>query len=183
MGKKIIVLVAEGTEEIEALTVVDLARRAGIEVEVVSIYDEPVVKGSHNIALVADKVISEADWDNAKMIVIPGGMPGTLNIKACDTAMKQINHFNEQGKMLAAICAAPSILGEAGLLNGKKAVCYPGFEDKLMGAEVVYETVVADGNIITSRGLGTAIDFAAMIINRILGDNIAKDVLKQIIYQ
>lgn len=179
---KIIVLVAEGTEEIEALTVVDLARRAGIEVEMVSIYEEPVVRGSHNIAIVADKTISEADWDNSDMIVIPGGMPGTLNIKACEAVVNHVMDFDKNGKMLAAICAAPSILGELGLLNGKKAVCYPGFEDKLEGATVVYEPVVADGNIITSRGLGTAIRFAGMIINKLLGDNIEKDILNQIIY-
>jgi len=183
MAKKIIVLIAEGTEEIEALTVVDLARRAGIEVEVVSVTGEMVAKGSHGILLTADKVVADADWDSADMIVVPGGMPGTLNIKACEEVIAKIKEFYDNNKMLAAICAAPSIFGEMGLLRGKKAVCYPGFEDKLEGAEVLYEPVVADGNIITSRGLGTAISFSGVIIEKLLGDNISKEILKQIIFE
>ncbi|MCI8308459.1 MAG: DJ-1/PfpI family protein [Lachnospiraceae bacterium] len=179
---KITVFIADGTEEIEALTVVDLARRAGIEVDTVSVNDSTTVTGSHNIKIILDAVIGQVAWDAVDMIVLPGGKVGVDNLKACTKLTDKLQEFARDGKPLAAVCAAPSILGGLGLLDGKKATCYPGFEDKLTGAEYVKEPVVKDGNIITSRGLGTSIQFAAAIIEYLVGKDTADKVLNQIIY-
>ncbi|MBE5937259.1 MAG: DJ-1/PfpI family protein [Lachnospiraceae bacterium] len=180
---RVAVFMAKGTEEIEALTVVDLLRRKDISVDMVSIGDGVSVTGSHGIEIKTDKLIDDVDWDELEMIVLPGGMPGTNNLMACAKLVEQIKIFVEQGKKVSAICAAPSVLGVNHMLEGKKATCYPGFEDKLIGAEVVKEPVVVDGNIITSRGLGTAIDFSAAIIASLKSENDAKDILEKIIYQ
>lgn len=179
---KITVFIADGTEEIEALTVVDLARRAGIEVDMVSINDNTTVTGSHNIKVIPDAVIGQVEWDSVDMIVLPGGKVGVDNLKVCTTLTDKVKEFARDGKPVAAVCAAPSILGGLGILDGKKATCYPGFEDKLTGAEYVTEPVVKDGNIITSRGLGTSIRFAAAIIEYLVGKETADRVLSQIIY-
>lgn len=179
---KITVFIADGTEEIEALTVVDLARRAGIEVDTVSVNDSTTVTGSHNIKIILDAVIGQVAWDAVDMIVLPGGKVGVDNLKTCTKLTDKLQEFARDGKPLAAVCAAPSILGGLGLLDGKRATCYPGFEDKLTGAEYVKEPVVKDGNIITSRGLGTSIQFAAAIIEYLVGKDTADKVLNQIIY-
>lgn len=162
--KKIGVFLAEGCEEIEALTVVDVARRGGLEVAMISVSGEKQVKGAHNITFLTDIPAEYMDFDILDGIVLPGGMPGTVNLGANETVQKIIREFANQGKLVAAICAAPSVLGEAHLLEGKKATCYPGFEDKLLGAITMEEDVVMDGNIITSRGMGTAIPFALEIV-------------------
>lgn len=179
---KIAVFIADGTEEIEALTVVDLARRAGIAVDTVSVSDSMTVTGSHGIKIILDAVIGQVEWDSVDMIVLPGGKAGVENLKACTELTDRVKEFMRDGKPIAAVCAAPSILGGLGILNGKKATCYPGFEDKLTGAEYVKESVVKDGNIITSRGLGTTIQFAAAIIEYLTGKDTADEVLRQIIY-
>ncbi len=180
---KVLVFMADGTEEIEALTVVDLLRRAGIEVETVSISDGDYITGSHNIRIGVDRGINGVSVEDACMIVLPGGMPGTNKLMDCEKLSGWLYEFAEKGKYLAAICAAPSILGVKGILEGKRATCYPGFEDKLLSAQYECKPVVVDGNIITSRGLGTAIEFAAAIITCILGKDIADNVLKSIIYK
>lgn len=154
---------ADGFEEVEGLTVVDILRRAGIELRTVSIMGRRNVTGSHQIEVMADMVIEEIQED-ARMLILPGGMPGTLNLKAHEGLNQLIDKQAQTGGYLAAICAAPTVYGEKGLLKGRKAVCYPGMESGLVGAEVLYENVVADGNIITSRGLGTAIDFALKLV-------------------
>lgn len=189
---RVIVFMANGTEEIEALTVVDLLRRAKIDVLTSSIDGSKVIKGSHGIVVNTDTDIDDIDWDEAEMLVFPGGMPGTLNLGACDQLIGRIKEFDMLGKKLAAICAAPSVLGENGILIGKRAVCYPGFEEKLDGAilytdsdvdcESSIPSVSVDGNIITSRGLGTAIDFSAAIIEALTDKETADAVLKKIIY-
>ena len=145
--KKIGIFMADGCEEIEGLTVVDVVRRAGIAIDMISITGKKEVAGAHGITFAADVLAEEADFDSYDGIVLPGGMPGTLNL----------------GKH-AAICAAPSVLGENGILEGKHAVSYPGFEEKLLGARVGAEKVAVDGNIVTSRGMGTAIEFAMAIV-------------------
>ena len=181
--KKLGVFMADGCEEIEALTVVDLARRAGIEVAMISITGEKLVKGAHGINFQTDIPAEYMDFDMLDGIVLPGGMPGTLNLGANDYVQKIIAQFASEGKLVSAICAAPSVLGEAGLLKGKKATSYPGFEDKLIGAEICKEAVVVDGNIITSRGMGTAIDFALAIIEYLVDKETADKLSAGIIYK
>ena len=181
--KKLGVFMADGCEEIEALTVVDLARRAGIEVAMISITGEKLVKGAHGIDFHTDIPAEYMDFDMLDGIVLPGGMPGTLNLGANDYVQKITVQFASEGKLVSAICAAPSVLGEAGLLKGKKATSYPGFEEKLLGAETRTDTVVVDGNIITSRGMGTAIDFALAIIEYMLDKETADKLSAGIIYR
>ena len=132
--KKVSIFLAEGFEEVEALTPADLLRRAGAEVTLVSIKAEKTVTGSHGISITADRLFEETDYEDADLLVLPGGMPGTLNLKACEPLLALLKEHNAKGKKLAAICAAPTVLGHAGLLNGKNATCYPGCEDGLTGA-------------------------------------------------
>ncbi len=165
------VFLADGFEEIEALTPVDLLRRAGVEVKTVSIYpDRKNVTGARAIEVKADITIDGVDTGMADIIVLPGGMPGTVNLLECRELMDMVDEQNRQKKRIAAICAAPArILGSKGLLKGKKATCYPGLENMMDGATPVIKTVVTDENITTSRGLGTALDFACELITLLCG--------------
>lgn len=180
--KKAYIFLADGFEEIEGLTVVDLLRRAGIEAVTVSIKEEKMVTGAHGICVMADFLFTEIRGTMADMAVLPGGMPGTTNLLACESLMDMILGLHNAGAYIAAICAAPSILAEIGLLNGKKATSYPGFEEKMTMAEYVYEPVVQDGQIITSRGMGTAIDFSLKLIEVLMGTDKAKEISDSIIY-
>ncbi len=174
MRKKIAVFLADGHEEIEALTVVDLCRRAGIEVQVVSVQEEHHVRGSHNICVKTDMLFEEVDFDELDMLVLPGGMPGTVNLEAHAGLMEQVDAFYQAKKYVAAICAAPSIFGHRGMMQGRKACCYPGFEDQLAGAEVVYEPCAVDGPVITGRSMGCAIPFALAIVGALCGEEAAR---------
>ncbi len=176
------VFTADGFEEIEGLTVVDLMRRAGAQVQMVSISDGLAVKGSHGIEIKADTFFDDVDFDQADLLVLPGGMPGTLHLGEHEGLTGLLQDFAAKGKRVAAICAAPSVLGGLGLLKGKRAVCYPGFEDKLTGAQVEMEEVVTDGCITTSRGLGTAIPFALELISLLFGPEKAEEIKKSVIY-
>lgn len=176
------VFLADGFEEIEGLTVVDLLRRAGIEVRTVSVEAGREICGSHGIKLLADTLFAENDYEDAELLVLPGGMPGTLHLKAHAGLAELLKRHCAAGRKAAAICAAPSVLGELGLLNGKKAVCYPGFEDSLLGAEVLFDKVVKDGNITTSRGMGTAIDFALSLIEQLIDAEMRGKVTKSILF-
>ena len=179
----IAVFFANGYEEIEALTVVDLTRRAGIETWMVSITEEIAVTGSHAITVSMDKTLAEVDFEQVDMIVLPGGMPGTINLEACEPLMEKVKEFDKAGKYISAICAAPTVFGHLGLLNGKKACCYPSMEDGLVGAEVTYEPTAMADHILTSRGMGTAIDFGLQIIARFQGQDAAEDMAKKIVYK
>ena len=179
---KVCVFFGTGYEEIEALTVVDLLRRQGIETDMVSVTGEKTVTGSHKIKVEMDRLIEEVDFDGVDMIVLPGGMPGTKNLEACEFLMKQVDAFASAGKFVCAICAAPSILGHRGLLKGKKAIAYPGFEDQLEGAQVVYYPAVRDGNIITGRGMGCAIDFGLEIVACLKGREESRALAEKIVY-
>lgn len=181
--KKIAVFFGTGYEEIEALTVVDLCRRAGIDTQMASVTDACSVTGSHGISVTMDKMFDEINFDELDMIVLPGGMPGTLNLEAHAGLMEQVDAFHKAGKFVGAICAAPSILGHRGILESKKACSYPGFEKDLNGANVVFDSVVRDGNVITSRGMGCAIDFALEIIAALCGEEEAKQKAESIIYK
>ncbi len=180
---KIAVFFAAGYEEIEALTVVDLCRRAGIETEMVSVTDGINVTGSHNISVVMDRMFDEVDFDSLDMIVLPGGMPGTKNLEAHAGLMEQLHKFYNEGRGVAAICAAPSILGHKGYLKGRTACAYPGFEPELEGADISMNSVVVSEHVITSRGMGCAIDFALAIVGRYCGKEAADKLSKSIIYK
>lgn len=179
---KLGIFMADGCEEIEGLTVVDLVRRAGIEIEMISVSGNDTVTGSHKIAFGTDVKKADADYASYDGIVLPGGMPGTTHLMEDETVNRVIKEFAQDGKLVAAICAAPSVLGNAGLLEGKSATCYPGVEGKLTGANFVTNSVAKDGNIITSRGLGTAIDFAAEIVAYLLDKDAAKSLKESIVY-
>ena len=173
---------ATGYEEIEALTVVDILRRAGEEITMVSVTDERSVKSSHGVEVTMDKVLSEVNFDETDVIVLPGGMPGTKNLEACAALMEQVDAFVQAGKTVAAVCAAPSILGHRGHLNGKKACSFPDMESQLEGAEVLREPAVIDGNIITGRGMGAAIPFGLAILEKLQGKEAAEAMGRKIVY-
>ncbi len=183
MKKQICVFLANGFEEIEGLTVVDLLRRAGVEVNTVSITNEKLIHGAHGIDVLADKLFEEVDYEGLDMVVLPGGMPGTLHLGEHDGVKTVLENFYAAKKYIAAICAAPSVLGKYGMLKGRKATSYPGFEETLVGAEYVYDKVVADEFVITSRGMGTAIAFSLKLIEALLGQEIATKIGESIIYE
>jgi len=163
---KCYIMLAEGFEEIEAVCVYDILKRASIDTFFVSVYGEKAVKSSRGMKIMPDMSLSEiSSVESDDVVVLPGGMPGTLNLKRSDELAKILAHHYDENGVIAAICAAPSILGEMELLKGKRATCYPGFEESLKGAEFVEKAVVHDGNIITSRGAGTAIQFALEIVS------------------
>ncbi|SEP92755.1 4-methyl-5(b-hydroxyethyl)-thiazole monophosphate biosynthesis [Lachnospiraceae bacterium NE2001] len=192
----VVVFLADGFEEIEGLTVVDLLRRAGINVTTLSINtdnendeEKRVVKGARGITVIADGYVTDKTADTvtkeADIVVLPGGMPGTLNLKA-DTRVRNsvTNMFNTDGKFVAAICAAPTVLADLGILEGKNATCYPGMEDQLTGAITKNDgtSVVVDGNVITSRGLGTAIDFSLKMIEILKDKDTADKIASSVVY-
>ena len=169
---EVCVFLADGFEEIEGLTVVDLLRRAGIETRTVSIMGQEEIKGAHGIIVKADSLFENTDFSEVKMLVLPGGMPGTIHLKE-----------HKGLEELAAICAAPTVFGGMGILKGKKAICYPGMEEGLIGAEVTCQPAVTDGHITTSRGLGTAIDFALALISELRDKESADTISKQVVYE
>lgn len=163
------VFFADGFEEIEAFTTVDALRRAGMDVEMISVTPDEIVTGAHDVPVLCDKNIVNCDFYDAELIVLPGGMPGAATLEKCDDLRKLILHFAKQDKPIAAICAAPMILGKLGLLNDKKATCYPGFEQYLEGAECTGAPVERAGNIITAKGPGSAMEFALTIVELLRG--------------
>lgn len=166
------VFLANGFEEIEALATVDILRRAGVEVVTVGVGTKMPV-GAHGIAVCADIAENELDVATIDGIVLPGGMPGTTNLEASSFVQNAIAVAMERGLPVAAICAAPSILGHGGYLNGKKVTCYPGFEQELTGAIISDDGVVTDGNIITAAGAGVAIDFALELVRYLVSADTA----------
>ena len=181
---KVCVFFAPGLEECEGLLPVDLLRRAGAEVTVASITDSVTLTSSHGITLNCDCLASQVDLSAMDAIVLPGGLPGTTNLAACPLVLDAVKSFAaDPDKLVAAICAAPSILGGLGLLQGKKATSHAGFRDKLTGADVVDEEVVIDGNIMTSRGLGAAIPFGLALVSRLVSPEKAEHIRSAIHYQ
>jgi 4-methyl-5(b-hydroxyethyl)-thiazole monophosphate biosynthesis len=180
---KVYVFFAEGFEEIEALTVVDMLRRVNVETVMVSIGADKVVKGAHNIPVVTDGVFTEFSYEDGTMAVLPGGMPGTVNLEKTPALMEQVKAFANAGKYVAAICAAPSVLGHLGILAGKTACCYPGFEEELTDAKVTFNSCEVDGNVITARGMGCAIDFSVEIINTLLDGVKGAEIASKIVYK
>lgn len=181
--KKTAILFAKGYEEVEALTVVDLLRRAKIGCEILSVADSGQVTGSHGISIGADRNFSGTDFSQYDGVILPGGMPGTTNLAADERVLALLRNFAAAGKLTAAICAAPTVLAKAGLLEGKKAVCYPGMEEQLTGAKVSFDPVAVDGTVITSRGLGTAIPFALSIVQYFEGRERAEALASSVVYR
>lgn len=180
---KVYVFLADGFEEIEGLMVVDLLRRAGVELETVSIMGRRDVTGRSDITVMADRLFEEiSSYDDGDMLVLPGGMPGTTYLEEYAPLRELIVKYDQAGKRLAAICAAPTVYGKMGLLKGRKATCYPEMEDLLLGAEPVTDAVVTDGNYTTSRGLGTAIEFSLELISLLQGSETAEKVAKSVVF-
>ena len=167
--KTIFVFLADGFEEIEALAPVDILRRAGLSVKTVSVMDEQVVAGAHGVPVLADVRFDEVNAEDAEMILLPGGLPGATNLDAHQGLSQMILDFAKEEKPLAAICAAPLVFGNRGLLEGKKATCYPGFETYLKGAQYTAALVEKDGNFITGKGPGAAMEFAFTIVEKYCG--------------
>lgn len=161
---KAVVFLADGFEECEALIVVDLLRRAGIDTDMVSVMERLEVESSRHIIVRANGIAENINWNEVDLIFLPGGRLGTENMRKNSTVLEQCRRFAAK-KKVAAICAAPSILADLGLLNGKRATCHPDYEDRMSGALVTGESLTVDGNIITGRGLGTTFEFAFMLIS------------------
>lgn len=180
---KIAVFFATGYEEIEALTVVDILRRAGETVEMVSITGERTVTSSHDVTVEMNLLFSEVDFNSVDVLVLPGGLPGTTNLEAFAPLMEQVDAFVKAGKLVTAICAAPSILGHRGHLKGKTACSALSFEDHLEGAKVVKEPAVIDGDIITGRGMGAAVPFGLAILEKLQGKEAAQAMAEKIVFK
>lgn len=180
---KIYVFLADGCEEIEALTPVDILRRAGEDVVTVSVTGKREVTGSHHITVQADQRIEDGAFTDADLLILPGGMPGTLNLGKNEKLKDILLSCYRNGGRLAAICAAPSVLGALGILDGRKAVCFPGFEEQLKGAEILSVPAVTDGSVTTGRGMGAAVDFALELLSQLQGKEAADRMAQTIIYR
>lgn len=173
---------AEGFEEVEAIATLDVLRRAGVEVKTVGITGTPVT-GSHGVSVTPDLTSEEAvPAKSLEGIILPGGMPGTKNLEASERVRELLQFAFDRGLLIAAICAAPSVLGHLGYLQGKQATCFPGFEPELIGATPTQQSVTEDGNIITGKGAGAAHLFGEAIAARFVGAEAAHDVLTNMQY-
>lgn len=178
--KKVVLFFADGTEEVEALTAVDLLRRAGVGVVIAGVGGRELT-GSHGIKIQADLPAEEIRPSEFDMAVLPGGMPGTKNLDASPAVDGCLAEISARGGILAAICAAPMILGKRGYLAGRNAVCYPGFEGELTGASLSGEKVCRDGNVVTAVGAGAALEFALALVHVLLGEERADEVRRSVL--
>jgi 4-methyl-5(b-hydroxyethyl)-thiazole monophosphate biosynthesis len=172
---KVVIPLADGFEEIEAMAIVDVLRRAGIEVTVAGLHSGPI-EGARRVKVVPDTTIETITSDVFDMIILPGGQPGSDNLNASEEVKNLILDFHSKGKLTAAICAAPYVLANAGVLEGKRVTCYPSYKDKLGGGLYQEKIFVEDGKIMTSRGPGTAICFALAIVEKLVGKEKANSV-------
>lgn len=179
---KVYEFLADGFEEVEALAPLDILRRGGQEVVTVSINEDNFVNGAHGVTVVADANIGDVDVSDADLLVLPGGMPGAKNLLECGKVCEALVRQNAEGKLVAAICAAPMVLGLNGILEGKKATCYPGFENCLNGAAYTAELVTEDGNIITGRGPGAAMEFGYTLLSRFVDKEVVDGMREGMIY-
>ena len=179
---KAAVLLAEGFEEVEALTIVDVLRRCDVEVDVVGVDGKPVV-GAHGVKVIPDVEIDDVVVDDYDAVVLPGGSPGYVNLRNDPRVLELVRKAFEIGRFVAAVCAAPAVLADAGVLRGKKATIYPGMEDELRNAGALFEEglVVQDGKIITSRGPATALLFALRLASLLSGNKKADEVSKRML--
>jgi 4-methyl-5(b-hydroxyethyl)-thiazole monophosphate biosynthesis len=185
LSKKVYIFLADGFEDIEGLTVVDLLRRAQIDIKTVSIKDTKEVQTAHGISLLTDLLFDEVDFTDADMLVLPGGMPGTKYLAGSKPLTDLLTDFYNKGKKIAAICAAPSVFSGLGFLKGRKATSYPSFMEVIAGDGAVTseDSVVVDGNVTTSRGLGTAVDFALSLITQLENQEKAEEIAESVVYR
>lgn len=176
---KAYIFLANGFEETEAIAPIDVMRRAGIDVTIVSVTGDKMVTSSHNVTVLADKLFDELDYADVKLLVLPGGMPGTTNLAAHKGLADLLVRSAAKDIILGAICAAPSVFGQLGLLKGQKATCYPGFEDKLTGAEVMKDQVVVSGKFVTSCGAGPAMKFGLALVAQVMGADFAENLARK----
>lgn len=181
MGK-VYAFVADGSEEVELLAVVDVLLRGGQDVKLVSVNGKKEVVSAHRIKLQADYEFSQADLSDGDVLFLPGGMPGTRNLGEHEGLKEALLKANQSGKRIAAICAAPSVLGKLGILEGKKATCFPGFEPELKGACFTGQGVITDGNISTARGLGYALDLGIELLKHLTDEDHARQIKEAIQY-
>lgn len=176
MKQQVFIFLAEGFEEIEAIAPIDILRRAKIPVTTVSISTQKEVAGAHGITIVADKLFDQTDFSSPLSLVLPGGLDGMLNLKNHKGLVTLLQKQHQADGDIAAICASPTILGELGILKGKSAICYPGFETHLQGATITEQLVVKDQHILTGKGPGAAIPFALKIVETLKGKIVADDI-------
>ena len=167
--KKVVVCLANGFEEIEAVSILDVLRRSDVSVLSVSVTGSKGVKGAHNIQVMADELFENIDFSGISMIVLPGGMPGSQNLFNHAGLREKLKDFNAKGKLLGAICAAPMVLGDLGILENRNATCYPGYGNYLKQAHLKQGAVVEDGNIITGNGPAAALGFSFKLVERLNG--------------
>jgi 4-methyl-5(b-hydroxyethyl)-thiazole monophosphate biosynthesis len=180
--EKVFIFLAKGFEEIEAVSTMDVLSRGGLNVISVSLSAQREVKGAHGITVVADRLFSETDFSTGMMLILPGGMPGADNLNAHDGLKSLLKQYVDEEKYVAAICAAPLVLGGLGLLQGKEATSYPGYESRLTGAIFKTNPVVKDGNIITSRGPGLALHFGLAILEILQGGPVSLKIAKDLLF-
>lgn len=179
----IYVFLATGFEDIEALAPVDIMRRAGLDVQTVSITGEQIVTSAHEVGITADLLLNEVNWADAQMLVLPGGLPGSTNLDACKPLTQAIADHHKAGGAIAAICAAPLVFGHLGLLEGRRATCYPGVEPELKGAACTGAIVERDGNIITGKGPAAAFAFGYAIVDFLLGGGASAPLQQGMMYK
>lgn len=171
--KRVVLMLAEGFEEIEAIVPADVMRRAGLDLKLVSVTGQREVAGSHDIRVMADVLFEEVDFSRVDLVVLPGGMPGASHLDAHEGVRRVITEMVHSGRLLGAICAAPMVPGHLGLLDKRKATCFPGFETHLYGARLTGEVVVVDGPLVTANGAGGALPFALKLVEQLLGSEVA----------
>lgn len=169
------VFFADGFEEMEAFASVDILRRAGLTVQMVSVTPDEIVRGAHGVSVLCDKNIANCDFFDASLIVLPGGLPGATTLAESKELCNLVLKFAGENKPMAAICAAPLVFGKLGVLKGKKATCYPGFDKYLEGAEYTGAMVERDGNIVTGKGPGASIKFALALVELMVGREKVKE--------
>ncbi|MDR2138371.1 MAG: DJ-1/PfpI family protein [Tannerella sp.] len=180
--KKAYLFLATGFEEVEAIGTIDVLRRGEVSLTTVSIIGERAVTGAHGIPVIADRLFEDVDFSDADALILPGGGPGSQMLNRHEGLKQQLVRHSEQGKVVAAICAAPLVLGGLGLLKGKKATCYPGVEPQLTGAILTGEPAVRDGNIITGKGPGVVFDFALAVLTALQGEETSNSVTEDLLY-
>ncbi len=179
--KTALVFIATGFEEIEAITPIDLLRRSGIKVITAGLGSKEVT-GAHGMSIICDTTVSEMVHHPVDAVILPGGMPGTTNLLECNDVLEIVRSNHRDNKLIAAICAAPKILDKSGILKGKSFTCYPNNSDEITTGKYIDSPVVVDGNLITGRAVGSAIDFSLAVIEAILSNAAALDVKDKIVY-
>ncbi len=180
---KVYEFLADGFEDIEALGPVDILRRGGVEVQTVSIGGTLAVTSAHGVEVKADILFSDADLSDADLLLIPGGMPGARNIDGHEGVRRALLAHNAAGRSIGAICAGPMVLGHLGLLDGKCATCYPGFEKELAGAAYTAEPFTVDGNIVTGKGPGATLAYSYALLAMLMGEQVARTVKEGMMYE